>query len=681
MSYITYKPEINGLRAVAVLSVIIFHAGIEQLAGGFVGVDIFYVISGYLITNIIMTSLEKKEFKLHKFYSRRVKRLFPAALTMIIATLFVGFIMLTPDKYIDLTASAGHASLFIANVFFMINSGYFDQETAISPLAHMWSLSVEEQFYLIFPILVILAFRLKGKIGVQLLLVSLFSCSLVACILLSETHPHFSFYMLPTRAWELILGGLLIFIPAIKKQQQQYLYTYVSVLGASLIIFSIIFITEYHPFPSYWALFPALGTALIIYATSSQKNIINTFLNNALFMFIGKISYSAYLWHWPIIVFYRTYINRRDFTLLESMSLILLSLIVGYLSWYFIEEKCRYAKTKPSRTIVMGALTSFSLCIVSLTIFAFGGFPNRISTEGQSVQDRELMQSWKCNEYIQISENIERSFCVIGASWEESSKKGIVWGDSHSFHWAQILNKVASDAGMSFVIAPRVLPYINSEYAKEYDPQAPNITELSTKSNKAAINFVNNNDDIQLVIMSAAWSGHIRLIYSDKNMTNKGSTTPFIERTGDAGVEISEFALNKLVAQMPDKKILLFADFPRPNRVLNGCAFSAIGNLPREKCSNDIYKTLNANSIFDWHKYSDGVLRNVASNFKHVDAFFPSDKLCNEISCLTHINEELIYRDGNHIRLNLSNKTISQLIELFRLEEYIPPKPTKENLG
>ena len=166
MKKINYRPEIDGLRAIAVLSVIIFHAGVEQLSGGFIGVDIFYVISGYLITNIILVSLEKEEFTFSKFYVRRIKRLLPAALFMVFITVAFGALILTPDKYIELAKSAIYSNLFMANIWFMNHSGYFDLSTQVSPLVHMWSLSVEEQFYLIFPLILLVSYRINGIKGV-----------------------------------------------------------------------------------------------------------------------------------------------------------------------------------------------------------------------------------------------------------------------------------------------------------------------------------------------------------------------------------------------------------------------------------------------------------------------------------------------------------------------------------
>lgn len=222
--HLRYRPEIDGLRAIAVLSVILFHADIPYLSGGFTGVDIFYVISGYLITKILISNLLAERFSFVEFYSRRIKRLLPAAFLTLLLTVFFGLVILPPDKYVELAKSSLYATFFLANLWFMNNSGYFDQSTETTPLVHLWSLAVEEQFYLLFPALLFIAFLAKRLTGVKILVVVIFLVSLVASISLSARFPNFSFYMLPTRAWELSIGSLLVLYPFLHPHKQLHCY-------------------------------------------------------------------------------------------------------------------------------------------------------------------------------------------------------------------------------------------------------------------------------------------------------------------------------------------------------------------------------------------------------------------------------------------------------------------------
>ena len=217
MSNIAYRPEIDGLRAVAVLSVIIFHAGVESMSGGFIGVDVFFVISGFLITRIVLKSIDNQSFSFSDFYARRLKRLLPAAIALIVITIAFGAFILSPNRYIELAKSGASSSLFMANIWFMKNSGYFDLSTQISPLVHMWSLSVEEQFYLFYPMLMIAANRLGGLKGIKLFIFSTLVISFVFNLWMVSRSPNFAFYMLPTRAWELAIGALINFVALPKK--------------------------------------------------------------------------------------------------------------------------------------------------------------------------------------------------------------------------------------------------------------------------------------------------------------------------------------------------------------------------------------------------------------------------------------------------------------------------------
>ena len=669
MKKLNYRPEIDGLRAIAVLSVILFHAGIDQISGGFIGVDIFYVISGYLITKIIVHGLENGNFSFSYFYMRRIKRILPAAVFMVIFTVILGAAILTPDKYAELSKSAISSNLFVANFWFMNNSGYFDLSTQVSPLVHMWSLSVEEQFYLIFPLILFALYSRFRMLGATLIIFLMLLVSLSLSVVLSEKYPYFSFYMLVTRAWELGIGAGLAILPSPSSSSRLY-SSVIAVAGLAAIVYGLLFFSEGPVYPGYLALFPTFGTALIIYASTSNENVVKPILTTSGLVFIGRISYSAYLWHWPIIVYYRIYVNERSFDAFEACMLVLTSILVGYLSWRYVEQRFRYQQYS-AKTVYFSAFSAvlLSTSVPGVVLF-FQGFPARISESSADITDSKLMWTWECTEKIRLYPEINETFCVVGAPWKQAYKKGIVWGDSHSQHWAQVLHQEASTIGMSLVIAPRKCPpYLDSDIVKSHYPEFPGFTERCTFRNKVAKSWVIDNDELEVIIMAAAWSGHVRMLYTDDELANK-SNAPLHSNSADVGGKLSEFALRKLLSELRDKRVLLLGEIPRPNRTLNECAFVERAELIREKCEDSEYKYLDASVIRSWHESSDKVLKTLANEFENVNVIIPGNYLCDEESCQTYVNDELIYKDGNHLRRNLSNETARLLSRKMGLHQY-----------
>ena len=669
MKKMTYRAEIDGLRAIAVLAVIIFHAGIEQLSGGFIGVDIFYVISGYLITAIIITAVKKQQFSYRSFYARRAKRLLPAAITMILVTVIFAAFILSPDKYYQLAKSAEFSTLFMANVWFMKNSGYFDLSTQISPLVHMWSLSIEEQFYFCYPFIVLTAYKIGKLKGIFWSIVIIILTTFLLNISLINSYPNFTFYMLPTRAWELGLGALIHFLPTLKTRQGA-LVNLLSYTGLIAIFYSFFFITEHDVYPGYLALIPTLATALLIYSLYEQNTSIKRLLSSKPLVFIGKISYSSYLWHWPIIVFYRIYINERAFNSIEVFMLIFISLIVGYLSWRFIENSFRYKKYNDKKILTTTAYaTSISVLLIA-SVLLTKGFPIRVSADLAAISNKKLMRSLPCIEHISPLAGIDEKFCVIGSPWGSAKYKGIIWGDSHSLHWGQLLHQQAKKNNISLVIAPRKCPaYLNSAYIKSHYPKYPQFNKNCTFRNKATLNWLKEDDSVELVILASAWSGQVRMHYTDEHPENLVNTS-LRNRFPKIGASLSKIAFEPLLSQLSDKKVLLLSDIPRPNKNLNECAFAQHTQLLRQQCKPENFKILDVKKIHQWHKSSDKMIKDVANKFSNVSAIIPTERLCGQEYCQTYINNELIYRDDNHIRSNLKTATVNELAKKLSITEF-----------
>lgn len=334
---ISYRPDIDGLRAIAVLAVVLFHCDLSIAPGGYVGVDIFFVISGYVIAHTLLRDLQSGEFSIRRFYEKRVRRIFPALILVLAVCLLVGWAFLLPDDFLDYSRSMLASSLSVSNFYFWRTSGYFETSALLRPLLHTWSLSIEEQFYLIAPTALWICYRYFNARFVSLLLpAALLSFGL--SIYATDTAPTANFFLLPTRAWELLTGVILAlgqFRPIRTPIRQALALT-----GAALIAGSIIGYTKYTPFPGVYALAPCLGTALIIFTGIQGTSMVNRALSWSPLVFVGLVSYSFYLIHWPMIVFLR-YSTLRAITTPEALMVVAASFVLATLSWKFIEQPFR----------------------------------------------------------------------------------------------------------------------------------------------------------------------------------------------------------------------------------------------------------------------------------------------------------------------------------------------------
>ncbi|WP_321838072.1 acyltransferase family protein [Pseudomonas kulmbachensis] len=335
-----FRKNINSLRAFAVISVVLFNFKIAGFEGGFAGVDIFFVISGFLMTGIIISGLQKQNFSLIGFYASRARRIVPALLALCAALLIFGFIYFPLDDYRELIRAIKSSLLFSSNFMFAKSGGYFDAPLHENWLLHTWSLSVEWQFYMLYPLLLMALCKLFGLHKTKTALVLLALGSLGASVYLTNTNPVFAFYMLPARAWELIVGGLVFLFPL---QLSKRVGSTLEGLGLSAIVLSIFCFSEQDLWPGYLALLPVIGTALVISANTQSA-----FRNSKALQFSGAISYSVYLWHWPLVVFLYTCGLLNSW--LHVLAAIALSFALGALSFYLIESKTKKITT-PLRTI------------------------------------------------------------------------------------------------------------------------------------------------------------------------------------------------------------------------------------------------------------------------------------------------------------------------------------------
>ncbi|MDF0668179.1 MAG: acyltransferase family protein [Nitrospira sp.] len=335
-----YRPEIDGLRAIAVIPVILFHAGFQLFSGGFVGVDIFFVISGYLITTIILADLEAGRFSILNFYERRARRILPALYLVMASCLPFAWLWLMPSDAKELSKSVMAGLVFVPNIFFWRQSDYFDTATELKPLLHTWSLGVEEQFYVLFPLVLMFAWQLgRKRIIVLLTIMALLSLALAEYAI--SRKPAATFFLLPTRAWELAMGSLIAFYLEGKERGQfpPVLHQILSLVGLGMIALGSLTFSKETPFPGFSALIPTVGAALII-VFAFPGTLVGRLLVSRVFVGMGLVSYSAYLWHQPLL----SYARHRSLTEpndLVMMSLVVLAFGLAYLTWRYVETPFR----------------------------------------------------------------------------------------------------------------------------------------------------------------------------------------------------------------------------------------------------------------------------------------------------------------------------------------------------
>ncbi|MGJ8662026.1 MAG: acyltransferase family protein [Marinicella sp.] len=372
-----YRKEIDGLRAIAVIQVILFHSGLSLFSGGFIGVDVFFVISGFLITTLLTDEIKQNKFSLTRFYIRRANRLLPALFVVLLFTTVLAGIFLNPNSFKDYSLSLINVNTFTSNFYFLFNSGYFASDAIELPLLHTWTLAVEEQFYLLFPLfLAAVGVKAKNKVLRWLILISVISFS-IALYLQAKHLVYANFYLIFSRAWELLLGAMLVFIDgnSIEKKLPLVMRKLLAWLGLFMILVAGMILSEDSPFPGWLTLLPVLGTAMIIFFIS-DNSLLSKVLSFKWLVFVGLISYSLYLWHHPILSF----INLRSVgnpTQIMVLLGVILSFVLAYLSWQFVEKPFRSSGQKSKSHFRAFAAVSFLLLLLGSWGYFTDGAPQR----------------------------------------------------------------------------------------------------------------------------------------------------------------------------------------------------------------------------------------------------------------------------------------------------------------
>lgn len=452
---VPYRPEIDGLRAVAVVAVVLFHAGLG-CPGGFVGVDVFFVISGFLISSLIWKELDSGSFSFGRFWERRARRIVPAMVVVTIAVLCAGWFFLLPLDLRSLGRAAASQSSFAANIHYWLDSGYFAVDANEKPLLHTWSLAVEEQFYLIVPVWLFVTYsypRFRRRNALLLILATLATISFALSVYGVAHHPSATFYLLPTRAWELLLGSIVALLPSI--QAPAVLLEILVTLGTSLVVLPIFLYTSTTPFPGVAALLPCAGTALFIFASGlggeSRRTAVASVLSLRPVVFLGLISYSLYLWHWPPLAF-SNYLYFQPLTLANRLSMVILGFLASVLSWKYVETPFRQRKLGDSRKSIF-TLAGFGLLIVFLAGFVCvveDGFTGRFSSRLEEIANARLDFAFSND----LTERDLHAGNLVDLGVSSSRRPTIfVWGDSHAMAALPALDAFLMEKGLKGLAA------------------------------------------------------------------------------------------------------------------------------------------------------------------------------------------------------------------------------------
>jgi peptidoglycan/LPS O-acetylase OafA/YrhL len=502
----TYRADIDGLRAIAVLAVIFYHLKlVAGFTGGYVGVDVFFVISGYLIGGIIIDETASATFSYARFYSRRIKRLFAAFLVVALFTAAVGWWLLLPNDFWQTGKSLVASTAFVSNILFYREAGYFDPASITKPLLHTWSLGVEEQFYVFFPLLMRLSAR-TGKKGVPVMLAAVGLLSLAYSQYLLAINPAASFYLLPSRGWELLLGAAVA-QPSVRDLQVpvevRRALTYASLIA---LLLPMVWYSDSTAFPGLAALPCCLATAWLLWAGRHGTGTrVQEALSARVPVAIGRISYSLYLWHWPIYV-YILYYEAGEIGMIGRSTAFCLTFVLATLSWRFVEQPIRYSRPS-NRTVFAGSLLgSVLLAGIGAAIWHSHGLPGRLSAQVRAI----AFAAGDFNQHSDRCWNADNSdlpgvyFCRIGSPGV--AEQFLIWGDSHARAIRDGADQVAAEHGLSglLIFAGGCMPAF--DIRKQESATGPKSDVECATQNLAVKNMLAKHNAIKKILLVGRWA-------------------------------------------------------------------------------------------------------------------------------------------------------------------------------
>lgn len=672
-----YRPDIDGLRAIAVLAVIGFHAFPNWVKGGFIGVDVFFVISGFLISTILLSSLETDRFSFLNFYAHRIRRIFPALALVIAACLAFGWFALLPNEYAELGKQAFAGSAFAANILFWRQSGYFDVAAELKPLLHLWSLGVEEQFYIVWPVL--LWFAWKKRFNLLSIIIVIGVASLIYALLATKTNPVAGFYSPASRTWELLLGAFLAYWnldkPGWLNQTRlradavlgRIVYTHPpeangntlrdikALLGLALIIVGIFVISKERRFPGGWALLPTVGAFLMIaagpHAWANRK-----ILSQKLLVWIGLISYPLYLWHWPLLSFARIMEGETPSRSLR-IAAVALSFLLAWLTYRLVERPLRWGKhltlKAVSLTVAVAACGGFGFFI-----YQQQGFPTRTDWLAQQLKQFEWPETLNKNEQCkQLHPDAIGGYCNTTATRE--NERIMLIGDSHANHtYPGLAATVMTETGTTLLGSGGCPPLA--------DVERLDANKSCTDTTNKALEIASRQGVETVVLLSR---GPIYLtrkgfgeIEANTNVLIANKNRPEIKDQS----QVFDIGLRNTLTRMQqaDKKVVFVLDVPELGFDPKTCVDSRPLRL-----FNKATKTPCAVSRAEFEArnkpYRELVTR-VAKDYPNVTLFDAAAPFCDDTWCWAIKDGQMLYRDDDHLSVEGSKFLAQELIKVLQ---------------
>ena len=675
----SYRPDIDGLRAVAVLLVLGFHAFPQWLRGGFVGVDVFFVVSGFLITGILLGHLQAGDFTFRAFYAARIRRILPALLVVLIACLAIGWAVLLPHEYVQLGRHTAGSAGFVTNLLLWQEAGYFDTESQRKPLLHLWSLGVEEQFYLLWPVLLWASFRWRRSPGVVLLVLG--GGSLIACLSTGTQHMAAAFFSPMTRFWELMAGAALAYwrqpgqdnLTLAQRGHPDWRHL-ASIVGLTLIVYAALRWHEGQIYPGWRAFFPILG-ALLLIAVGPDALVNRWLLARRLPVGIGLISYPLYLWHWPLLSF-ATIITAAPLDNRLAAALLCLSCLLATLTYYGIERPIRFGAWR-QRTAMPGLLC-LALLLMGCTGFAivagkgWSGRPVAVANTHYDVaQNDELAghyASATCTPASGIVDPAVLANCNQFGS-NTARRTIVIWGDSHAAAWAPVFYAIGRQLGdtrvvlLSFGGCPPVVGIRQSFISDFCSDINRNAAVLK------AITALHPSD----VVLIAFWARYI----NGPPRTDGGQPLPeeSMLTTSPRGAATAATSRQALAAQLPATvaalapatHVIVMKDVPLMNKMVNDIE---VVHLPWAKPALAVEPTRAQHSERTAPAYA---VIDTLAGLPHVTIFDPTPYLCDDIMCHSRRGAVIVYADNTHPSAAGALSFLPELLPLF------PPLPATGN--
>lgn len=623
----TYRPDIDGLRAIAVLLVVLYHASVPGFAGGFVGVDVFFVISGYLITQIIHGEMQAGTFSFPRFYERRARRLFPALFVVLAVCITVGWFTTIPSDFARMAEAALATLFFVSNFYFWGQTGYFDAGVANSYLLHTWSLGVEEQFYLLYPLLMLALFRYApGRIGAVLAAFALVSWA--ACIAMTADDATTAFYVTPYRMWELLIGALLALYAA-HAAPARAVSLCCGIAGLALILYAGMRFDAATAFPGFAATLPAVGAGLMIFAGRDADSPVTRAMSYGPLVYVGLISYSLYLWHRPVLVFFDALLGTLG--PLTIAVAIVLSIALSALSHRYIERPFR-DRTRTPRPTRLAVLAGTAIVVAGVAIALNAGVPARMPEPVRLADQTELGRNPLADACGTRRTTVATGECLIGPPGEPT---WVVWGDSHALVLSPAIEAATGQPGQ-LLTHSACAPLLGVWRAKD-------VKALCAQFNGSVLGYLESTPAITTVYLVARWALNVEgTRYGDET----GDGPVLVSDGPDTGnLKLFQDRLEATVAGLKaaGKDIVLVSQVPE-------VAFDVPRILARARLHGEPDPTGPSRTAYlERNRRVLDAFAALAQRHPAVRVIHPYETLCADDTCRIQAESASLYYDNHHL--------------------------------